>query len=168
MNRVLLVCLLIVGLSCSHLLQNFHQDISELRQHHHAGDTSRVFSILMKLFVQTKMLYTDIGIPEPHVGVATADATCSHLLEELVSLFSVPHWAEIYQEIFPRMARLQQKCTNADFVSTTTNGFDDKCALCAVLSRVMENYIIYHRKDVAHFVEVEFCSMFDGLLKPTC
>jgi acyloxyacyl hydrolase len=33
---------------------------------------------------------------------------------------------------------------------------------------VIDNYITYHRKDVATFVENEFCSMFEGLVKPTC
>ena len=64
---------------------------------------------------------------------------------------------------------MQQKCTNADFIQKgSDNGFDDTCALCSVLSRVIENYVTYHRKDVAKFVEDQFCSMFDGLVKPTC
>ena len=49
---------------------------------------------------------------------------------------------------------MQQKCTNADFIQKgSDNGFDDTCALCSVLSRVIENYVTYHRKDVAKFVE---------------
>lgn len=32
----------------------------------------------------------------------------------------------------------------------------------------MENYIVYHRKDVVDFIEKQFCSLFDGMLKPTC
>ena len=64
---------------------------------------------------------------------------------------------------------MAQKCTNADFIEIESdNGFDDKCALCSVITRVMENYVVYHRRDVAKFVEDEFCSMFDGLIKPTC
>lgn len=32
----------------------------------------------------------------------------------------------------------------------------------------MENYIIYHRKNVTDFLENEFCTLFDGVTKPTC
>ena len=52
------------------------------------------------------------------------------------------------------MHQLQQHCTSADFHSLEqANGFDDTCALCSVLTRVIENYVTYHRKDVAKFVE---------------
>ena len=32
----------------------------------------------------------------------------------------------------------------------------------------MENYVNYHRLDVADFVNKEFCSLFDDNIKPTC
>ena len=68
-------------------------------------------------------------------------------------MFHSSNWIEIYQEIYPKLARIQQKCTNADFIAKgPSNGFDNKCALCTVLSRVMENYITYHRKDVTQFI----------------
>ena len=91
------------------------------------------------------------------------------MLHEIVSLLQSHNWIEIYENIYQKLNNIQQKCTNADFISKEdSNGFDNKCALCTVLSRVMENYIVYHRKDVAKFVEEDFCSMFDGLIKPTC
>ena len=91
------------------------------------------------------------------------------MMEELVGLLSHPHWVEIYQEIYQRLHGIQQKCTNANFFQLRNeNGFDDQCALCSVLTRVMENYVKYHRKDVAKFIEDEFCTFFDGLVKPTC
>ena len=62
----------------------------------------------------------------------------------------------------------KQVISEEDIKSGNANGFDDKCALCVVLSRVMENYIVYHRKNVADFIENEFCTYFDGVVKPTC
>jgi acyloxyacyl hydrolase len=122
----------------------------------------------MKMLIQTKTLYEELEIIHPHVP-APSSSNCTAMMEELVSLFVLPHWAEIYQEIYTRLHGIQQKCTSADFRQLKNeNGFDDKCALCAVLSRVMENYVVYHRKDVAKFVEDEFCTFFDGLVKPTC
>lgn len=32
----------------------------------------------------------------------------------------------------------------------------------------MENYIVYHKKNVTDFIENEFCTLFDGIIKPTC
>jgi hypothetical protein len=65
---------------------------------------------------------------------------------------------------------MQQSCTNSDFVelSQNDNGFDDKCALCVVILRVMENYVAYHRVGVSDFVNNQFCGFFDSNLKPTC
>jgi hypothetical protein len=48
------------------------------------------------------------------------------------------------------------------------DGFNDHCALCVVITRVMENYVEYWQKNVTHFVSKEFCGLFDGTLKPTC
>lgn len=91
------------------------------------------------------------------------------MLEELVGLFSTKDWINIYHQIYPRLNQLQMSCTNADFEEKgSSNGFDNQCALCTVISRVVENYVTYHRKDVAQFVENDFCSLFDGLIKPTC
>lgn len=52
--------------------------------------------------------------------------------------------------------------------SGLTGGFENKCALCVVLTKVLENYIMVHRKDAANFIEKEFCTLFDGITKPTC
>ena len=51
---------------------------------------------------------------------------------------------------------------------TNVSGFDNKCALCVIITRVIENYIDYHDKDVTDFVENEVCEFFDATLKPTC
>lgn len=61
----------------------------------------------------------------------------------------------MYQEIYIRLHKIQQKCTNKDFLKIKKdedNGFDNQCALCTVLSRVIENYIKYHRKDIAKVI----------------
>ena len=68
---------------------------------------------------------------------------------------------------------MRQFCTNTDFKEPLTeeglrSGFQNECALCVVLLRVMENYVHYHRVDVADFVNHKFCEMFDDNLKPTC
>ena len=50
---------------------------------------------------------------------------------------------------------LQKSCTNSDFKSISNeveSGFQNECALCVVILRVMENYVNYHRLDVADFV----------------
>jgi len=37
-----------------------------------------------------------------------------------------------------------------------------------VILRVMENYVNYYKVGVSDFVNKEFCSLFDGYIKPTC
>lgn len=70
---------------------------------------------------------------------------------------------------------LNRKCTNMDFkeqesttVTSLTGGFENKCALCVVLTKVIENYVIYHKRNVTDFLENEFCTFFDGIVKPSC
>ena len=53
------------------------------------------------------------------------------------------------------MKALQAFCTNRDFkygLQFPDNGLDDKCALCVIVIRVMENYISYHSKEVSNYV----------------
>jgi len=52
---------------------------------------------------------------------------------------------------------MQQSCTNADFKTaeyseSIESGFQNECALCVVILRVMENYVNYHKVDAADFV----------------
>ena len=47
-------------------------------------------------------------------------------------------------------------------------GFENKCVLCVMLLRIVENYIGVHARDVTDFIEREFCDKFDGTLRPTC
>lgn len=66
---------------------------------------------------------------------------------------------------------MQQSCTNSDFASPPgeiESGFQNECALCVVILRVMENYVNYHKLDAANFVSNQFCSLFDSNIKPTC
>ena len=66
---------------------------------------------------------------------------------------------------------MQKSCTNSDFKESLTElegGFQNQCALCVVILRVMENYVNYNRLNVADFVNKEFCTLFDNNLKPTC
>jgi len=66
------------------------------------------------------------------------------------------------------MGRLQQGCTNSDFKSPENGGFENKCAICVVVLRVMENYVSYHKVSAADFVNKQFCDLFNGALRPTC
>ena len=58
------------------------------------------------------------------------------------------------------MKKMAESCTNADFKGTDskdeealTGGFENKCALCVVLTQIIENYIGIHKKDVTDFIE---------------
>jgi hypothetical protein len=152
-SLILLLLILNEG-TAMHVLKHFDQDIMRIKEYYAEGDTSRVFSIFMKMLIQTKSLYKELNIPHPEIKGESETDNCLFMLEELAGLLHNQNWVDIYQEIYVKMHNIQQKCTNADFVELgPDNGFDDKCALCSVLSRVMENYITYHRRDVAHFVE---------------
>jgi acyloxyacyl hydrolase len=69
------------------------------------------------------------------------------------------------------VAEMQQHCTNADFKelpSADNGGFDNECAICVVVLRVMENYAVYHKLAIPDFVNKQFCQLFDDSIKPTC
>jgi hypothetical protein len=152
-----------------HVLHHFERDIAAIKTFYRSGETSKVYSIFMKMLIQTKTLYEELDIVHPHIPASPSGGTCESMMEELVGLLAAPHWAEIYQKIYPKLHNIQQKCTSSNFLQLKNeNGFDDTCALCSVLTRVLENYVNYHRKDVAKFIEDEFCTFFDGLVKPTC
>jgi hypothetical protein len=70
----------------------------------------------------------------------------------------VNNWEEIYQVI----KTLNRKCTNMNFVEkeetleqagSLTGGFENKCALCVVLTQILDNYIRVHKKNVTDFIE---------------
>lgn len=63
MKHIFTLILLILAVHQStsmHLLKHFEQDIVKIKEFHAKGDTSRVFSIFMKLLVQTKMIYKEL------------------------------------------------------------------------------------------------------------
>lgn len=44
------------------------------------------------------------------------------------------------------------KCTSSDFKEKNLKGFDDQCALCVVILRVITNYVAYHKKGMVDFL----------------
>lgn len=56
---------------------------------------------------------------------------------------------------------MNRKCTNMDFIEKEetseqgglTGGFENKCALCVVITQVIDNYIRVHKKNVTDFIE---------------
>lgn len=56
---------------------------------------------------------------------------------------------------------MASKCTNSDFTTKQSlknlEGFNDHCAICVVISRVLENYLVYNRKNVTNFISHELC-----------
>ena len=57
MQVKLLVGLLLVAAISAHVLRHFERDIQIIRDHYSAGETSKVYSILMKMLIQTDTLY---------------------------------------------------------------------------------------------------------------
>ena len=55
--HLFLIALLATLLSGSHVLHHFSEHIEQIKTHTLSGDTSRVFSIVMKMLLQTKTLY---------------------------------------------------------------------------------------------------------------
>lgn len=92
-----LAFLLLTLASGVHVLRHFEHDVSKIREHFHKGDTSRVFSIFMKMLYHTTSLYKELNINHPHIAPAPEIANCSYMLHELVSMFSSPNWIELYQ-----------------------------------------------------------------------
>ena len=69
------------------------------------------------------------------------DAT-KELLSEVAQFGVQENWLENFQQIFERLKILNSQCTNMDFkqtskITTEVKGFDDKCALCVVITKVI-------------------------------
>jgi hypothetical protein len=77
-------------------------------------------------------------------------------------------WQQNFDKMRVLMGSLQRGCTNSDFKSPQNGGFENKCAICVVLLRVIENYVSYHKVAAADFVNKQFCELFNGAIKPTC
>lgn len=67
MTKIAILCLVIITITCSHVLKHFDRDISHIRDHLKSGDTSRVFSTFMKMLFQTKMIYEELDIIHPKI-----------------------------------------------------------------------------------------------------
>jgi hypothetical protein len=63
-SLMLLLLILNEG-TAMHVLKHFDQDIMRIKEYYAEGDTSRVFSIFMKMLIQTKSLYKELNIPHP-------------------------------------------------------------------------------------------------------
>jgi hypothetical protein len=57
--------LLVAAVSGMHVLKHFDEDIARLKGHYQEGDTSRVFSIFMKMLLHTSTLYQELKLPHP-------------------------------------------------------------------------------------------------------
>ena len=65
MYKVLTLCLFLVFLNAFHVLNHFHRDIHHIQLTYHRGDTSQVFSIFMKMLLQTKTLSDELQFQHP-------------------------------------------------------------------------------------------------------
>lgn len=85
---------------------------------------------------------------------------CSSILQKISILVQDPEWVNNFQEIYAYLKKLSSSCTNADFHSpengkqtNVTGGFQNRCAICVVITRVIDNYVAYHRKNITDFIE---------------
>lgn len=82
----------------------------------------------------------------------TSNKTCNHLLTDFAHILNGKRWHKNITGLRIVMDEVASKCTSSDFETKKLKGFDDQCALCVVILRVIENYIAYHNRDVAEFI----------------
>jgi hypothetical protein len=74
-------------------------------------------------------------------------------MSEIVGSLQLKNWMEHFEKAEKNINLLASKCTNSDFKNNgkvdLESGFQNQCALCVVLLRVFDNYMIYHRKNVS-------------------
>lgn len=97
-----------------------------------------------------------------------SNKTCNHLLGDFVDVLKVGRWHKNVTGVRVIIDEVASKCTSSDFETKRLQGFDDKCALCVVILRVIENYVGYHDHNITDFLNNELCQWFSGLIKPTC
>ena len=64
--KIATLFLFITLISGFHLLKHFDKDVERIKNHHIAGDTSRVFSTFMKMLFHTQTLYKELDILHPN------------------------------------------------------------------------------------------------------
>ena len=102
----------------------------------------------MKIAFDQKDSHEGVSLQTP----VQSDKVCSHLLSDFIHILKINRWHKNITGVRVVMDEIASKCTSSDFETKTLKGFDDKCALCVVLLRVMENYVGYHKSDVAEFL----------------
>lgn len=73
--KIVLLCLLALAMG-THVLQHFEKDITAIKGYYSSGETSKVYSIFMKMLVQSKTLYEELDIIHPKINEAPAEGNC--------------------------------------------------------------------------------------------
>lgn len=120
----------------------------------------------MSAKVRIDQLHEEMGFA--HSAAPVTSLNCSELLSGVVGQGQLVNWHENFDRMESLMTQLAHKCTSSDFAGTNLKGFDNSCALCVVVLQVMEGYWRYHLKNLTELINHEFCSLFDGIVKPTC
>ncbi len=66
MIKLILLCMLALAMG-THVLHHFEKDIAAVKTYYQSGETSKVFSIFMKMLIQTQTLYSELDIQHPNI-----------------------------------------------------------------------------------------------------
>ena len=73
--KIVLLCLFALAMS-THVLHHFEKDITAIKSYYKSGETSKVYSIFMKMLVQSKTLYEELDIIHPKINSPPRDGNC--------------------------------------------------------------------------------------------
>lgn len=93
---VFVLCLLCCNVfSFKHLLSVFDNEFKQMFHHHNTGDTSKAFSIAMKIYVAVETLKGELEIEDAPVLLQAdngEDKSCDQLLSEIVKVGNEQNW----------------------------------------------------------------------------
>lgn len=79
------------------------------------GDTSRAFSIALKVYFAVQTLHEDLDIQQDSIKVPQESINCQESLSKVIAHARSSNWQENFQEIMTETGVMQSKCTNSDF-----------------------------------------------------
>lgn len=100
-HLAILLLLIFTSYSMNHLLSKFDGEFKNMLHHRNIGDTSKSFSIAMKILVSVETLKGDLDISEPTVMVVTDDEneekSCNQLLDAVVEAGNKNNWVNNFE-----------------------------------------------------------------------
>ena len=129
------------------------EDFSMLVDSHSFNETVEAFSHVMKISLKIQVHEKQLGEIN-FLTTPESDFSCETNLEKIIDLVKTHGFKKSFDEVYILIQKISSYCTSLDFKSSSLTKYSPYgCAACVVLTRIFENYIALHAKDITDFIE---------------